>query len=128
MLREKFESKLGFERKRVGICVSSNAMVERQYARLEIRDSPSIYKKSIPVVLWLSYSPLHPRFADSNPAGVDEFFQSVKILSMTSFRREVKLWVRVVDLWHVKEPQAEIRAFKQNFRLFTLTVKSNAND
>ena len=26
----------------------------------------------------------------SNPAGVDGFFQSVKILSMTSFGREVK--------------------------------------
>ena len=30
------------------------------------------------VVPWLSYSPLDPRFADSNPAGVDGFFQSVK--------------------------------------------------
>ena len=27
------------------------------------------------------------------PSWVDEFFQSVKILSMTSFRREVKPWV-----------------------------------
>ena len=29
---------------------------------------------STPVVSWLSYSPLDPRFAGSNPAGVDEFF------------------------------------------------------
>ena len=34
-----------------------------------------------------------PRFAGSIPAGVDAFFQSVKILSMTSFRREIKLLV-----------------------------------
>ena len=43
-----------------------------------------------PVVILL---PLDARFAGSNPAGVDEFFQSVKILSMTSFEREVKPWV-----------------------------------
>ena len=36
---------------------------------------------------------LDPRFAGSIPAGVDGFFQSVKILSMTSFGREVKPWV-----------------------------------
>ena len=33
------------------------------------------------------------RGSGSNPAGVDGFFQSVKILSMTSFGREVKPWV-----------------------------------
>ena len=49
--------------------------------------------KSIPVVPWLSYSPLELRFAGSNPAGVDGFFYSVKILSMTSFGRKVKPWV-----------------------------------
>ena len=43
-----------------------------------------------PVVPWLSYSLLDPWFAVSNPAGVEGFFQSVKILSMTSFGREVK--------------------------------------
>ena len=44
-----------------------------------------------PVVQWLSYSPLDPRFAGSIPAGVDDFFfQSVKILSMTFIGREVK--------------------------------------
>ena len=31
---------------------------------------------SIPVVLWLSYSPLDSRFAGSNPAGVDGFFRA----------------------------------------------------
>ena len=45
------------------------------------------------MVPWLSYSQLDPRFTGSNPAGVDEFFQSVKILSMTSFEREIKPWV-----------------------------------
>ena len=46
-----------------------------------------------PVVQWLSYSPLDPRFVGSIPAGVDGFFQSVEILSMTSFGKEVKPWV-----------------------------------
>ena len=51
-----------------------------------------------------------PRFAGSNPPGSMDFFQSVKILS--SFGREVKpsRGSRVIDLRHVKEPQAEIRA------------------
>ena len=53
------------------------------------------------MVLLLSYSPLDVRFAGSNPAGVNGLFQSVKILSKTSFGREVKPWVRVIDLWHV---------------------------
>ena len=48
---------------------------------------------SIPVVQWLSYSPLDPRFAGTFPAGVDGCFQSVKMLRMTSFGREVKSWV-----------------------------------
>ena len=46
-------------------------------------------------------------------------FQSVKILSMASFGREVKPWSRVVDLRHVKEPQAEIRASEQNLSDFS---------
>ena len=45
---------------------------------------------STPVVQWLSYSPLDPRFAGSNPPAVDGFFESIKILSMTSLEREVK--------------------------------------
>ena len=45
------------------------------------------------MVPWLSYLLLDPRFEGSNPAGVDGFFQSVKIPSMTSFGREVKPWV-----------------------------------
>ena len=39
-------------------------------------------------------------------------FQSIKILSMTSFRRQV-------DLQHVKEPQAEIGASEQNLSAFS---------
>ena len=74
------------------------------------------------MVPWLSYSPLDPRFAGSNPAGVDGFSQSVKILSMTSFRREVKPGTRVVDLRHVKESQAEIRASEQNFSDFSRSL------
>ena len=33
---------------------------------------------STPVVQWLSYSPLDPRFAGSIPAGVDGFFTGRK--------------------------------------------------
>ena len=49
----------------------------------------------------------------NTPAGVDGCFQSVKILSMTSFGKESR-GSRVVDLRHVKEPQAEIRTSEQN--------------
>ena len=52
-----------------------------------------LHTLSITVISWLSYSPLDPRFAGSNPAWVNGFFQSIKILSMTSFGREVKPWV-----------------------------------
>ena len=34
--------------------------------------------QSTPVVQWLSYSPLDPRFAGSIPAGVDGFFSERK--------------------------------------------------
>ena len=54
--------------------------------------------------------------------GMMDFFQNVKILSMTSFGREVKPWARVVDLRHVKEPQAEIRAFEQNLSDFSRSL------
>ena len=36
------------------------------------------HEESTPVVQWLSYSSLYPRFAGSIPAGVDEFFQRLK--------------------------------------------------
>ena len=69
---------------------------------------------STPVVQWLSYSTLDPRFTGSIPARVDGLFQSIKILSMTSFGREVSRWSCVIDLRHIKEPQAEIGASEQN--------------
>ena len=71
-----------------------------------------------PVVIIL---PLDPRFAGSIPAGVDGFFQSVKILSMTSFRREVKPCVPC-HRFTVKEPQAEIRASEQNLSDFSRSM------
>ena len=74
------------------------------------------------MVQWLSYSPLDSRFAGSIPAGVDGFFQSVKILSMTSFGKEVNRGSRVVDLRHVKETQAEIRASEQNLSDFSRSM------
>ena len=77
------------------------------------------YSSRPPVVPWLSYSPLDPRFAGSNPAGIDGLFQSVKILSMTSFGCRGS---RVLDLRHVKEPQAEIRASEQNLSEFSRSL------
>ena len=47
------------------------------------------------------------------------FFQSLKILSMTSFGREVS---RVVDLRYVKEPQADIRTSEQNLSNFSRSM------
>ena len=66
--------------------------------------------ESTPVVQWLSYSPLDPRFPGSIPAGVDGFFQSVKILSLTSFGRKVKPWVPCRRFTARIKPQTEIRA------------------
>ena len=64
-----------------------------------------------PVVIILS---LDSRFSGSNPAEVDGFFQSLKILSMIWFGGEVKPLVPCLRFTHVKEPQAEIRASEQN--------------
>ena len=50
------------------------------------------------------------------------FFQSVQILSMTSFGREVKPWVPCLDFRHVKESQAEIRASEQNLSDFSRSM------
>ena len=48
---------------------------------------------------------------------------------MTSFGREVKPWVRIVDLRHVQESQAEIRASEQNLLDYSRSIiESNAND
>ena len=41
---------------------------------------------------------------------------------MTSFGREVKPWVPCLRLRHVKEPQAEIRAFEQNLSDFSRSM------
>ena len=46
-------------------------------------------------------------------------FQSVKILTMTSFGREISRGSHVVDLRHVKAPQAEIRASDPNLSDFS---------
>ena len=78
---------------------------------------------STPVVPWLSYYQLDPRFAGSNSAGAEVFFQSVKILSITSFGREGKPCVP----YHIftarkKKPQAEIRASEQNFLDFSCSL------
>ena len=57
----------------------------------------------------------------ARPGPVD-FFQSVKILSMTSFGREESRGSRVVYLRHVKEPQVEIRASEQNLSDFSRSM------
>ena len=47
---------------------------------------------------------LVPKFAGSNPAEAVGFFRTKKILTTPSFGREVKPFVHVVDLRHVKDP------------------------
>ena len=54
-----------------------------------------------PDVPWLSYSPLDPRFAGSERKKPENDFRRKGTKAVGS---------RVVDLGHVKEPQAEIRA------------------
>ena len=58
----------------------------------------------------------------SIPAGIDGFFQSVKILSMTSFGRSVKPWVPCRRFTDVKEPQAEITATEHNLSTFSRSM------
>ena len=48
------------------------------------------HEKSTPVVQWLSYSPLDPRFAGSNTAGVDGFFSERKDPVYDFLRKESK--------------------------------------
>ena len=73
-----------------------------------------IVRSSTPVVQWLSYSPLEPRFAGSIPVGVDGFFSERKNPEYDFLRKG-----SVVDLRHVKEPQVEIRASEQNLSDFS---------
>ena len=57
------------------------------------------------MVQWLSYSPLDPRFAGSNPAMVNGFFSERKNPEYDFLRMGSKA---------VGPPQAEIRASEQN--------------
>ena len=69
------------------------------------------------------------RFAGSNQAGVDRFFQSVKILSMTSFGRKVKPWVLCRTFTARKRTSSQNKSLWKKFvGLFTLTVESDDND
>ena len=78
------------------------------------------FRRSTPVVQWLSYSPLDPRFAGSIPAVVDAFFSERKNRDYDFLGKGSKaVGSRVVDLRHVKEPQAEIRASQQNLSDFS---------
>ena len=76
------------------------------------------------MVPWLSYSPLDPRFAASSPDGVDGFFESVKILSMTSFGREVKPWVPCVSFTARKKPKPKLEPLSKIYQ----TIESDADD
>ena len=59
------------------------------------------------------------RYAGSNPGDVDGIFQGIKILSMTSFGREVKPWFLCHRFTACKKPQVEIRASEQNLSDFS---------
>ena len=90
--------------------------------RSKARNMYTSIRLSTPVVPWL-YSILDPRFAGLNPAEIDGFFQRVKILSMTSFGREIKPWVPCQSFTHVKDPQAEIRASEKNLSDFSRSLQ-----
>ena len=83
---------------------------------------------STPVVHWLSYPPLDSRVEGSIPVWVDGFFQSVKILSMTSFGREVKLWVPCRRFTASKRTSSgNYSLWAKCVGLFTLYVRSDAD-
>ena len=65
---------------------------------------------------------LDPRFGGSHPAGVDRYFQRLKILSMTSFGREVKPCVPCRRFTAREKPQAETRASEQNLSAFSRSM------
>ena len=50
----------------------------------------SCMMKSTPVVQWLSYSPLDPRFTGSIPAGVNRFFSERKNPEYDFLQKESK--------------------------------------
>ena len=58
----------------------------------------------------------------TRPGSMDFFFQSVKILIITSFGREVKPWVPCRRFRHVKEPEAEIKGSEQNLLDFSRSL------
>ena len=59
------------------VACKSGQYIEFSSAKCAIICYVSILK-SAPVVQWLSYSPLDPRFAGSIPAGVGGFFSELK--------------------------------------------------
>ena len=78
---------------------------------------------STPVVPWLSYSPLEPRFAGSNPAGFDGFFSKHKNPEYDFLRKGSKAVGPVLHIYGTKkEPQAEIRVSEQNLSDFSRSM------
>ena len=81
--------------------------------------STVIIEESSSRVQWLSYSPLEPRFAGSNPAGVDGFFSERENPEYDFLWKGSKaVGICVVDLRHIKERQAKIRSSEQNLSDF----------
>ena len=69
------------------------------------------YKQSTLVVVWLSYLPLDPRFKPGQGRWI--FFLD---------RKNPEYGSCVIDLQHIKEPQAEIRASEQNLSAFSRSL------
>ena len=69
-----------------------------------------------------TFPSLHLRFAGSIPGGVDGFFLERKNPESDFLRKESKAIGPVLDLWHVKKPQAEIRASEQNLSEFSRSM------
>ena len=84
--------------------------------RVSIEPCGPLWSRGYHIRHWIRGSRVQTR-----PGSMDSF-QSLKILSMTSFGREVKPGSRVVDLRQVEEPQAEIRASKHTLSDFSRSL------
>ena len=79
-----------------------------------------------PVVIILATG---PEVREFKPGQVSGFFQSVKILSMTSFGREVKPWLPCRRFTARKRTSSRNQSLSANYvGLFTLTLERDSND
>ena len=93
--------------------MSSFQKVDSTYQYASIYHYPPtlffILIQPIPVVPWLTYSPLDQRFEGSNPTKVDGFFQSIEILDHL-----LGIVVSMSDC-HPRGPEFDSQLYPRNF-------------